>query len=239
MTSVSVVVPYRGDNGGARDQAWDYVQQWWAREYPDWQVVCGYIDPGPWIKARAVADGLCDATGDIIVLADADVICYGVGVAVDALTHGRCTWAVPHYRVHRLSCWATTGLYAGQPLPPDPGPRGYFHRVPGVNPVVDESHRGMLGGGMVVMPRELYGRVPLDNRFIGWGQEDSAFGIALGTMAGQPIRGVAALWHLWHEPQQRVTRTIGSKESLALHQRYQRANGSPELMNAILAEMQV
>lgn len=231
--SVSVVVPYRGDNGGPRDQAWDYVQEWWEKNHPSWQVVSGHLIPEErWVKAHAVADGLLDAKGDILVIADADVLAPGVGAAVDAVVHGSARWAVPHYRVHRLTEQATAGILAGGPLPADPGP----NRMPPRGTVL-ESHRGMVGGGMVVLERRLYDRAPLDSRFVGFGQEDASWGIALSALGGKPYRGVAPLWHLWHPPQPRLTRAIGSHESLELYKRYRRANGSPNLVNALLAEM--
>lgn len=230
--SVCVVVPYRGDNGGRRDKAWDYVQDWWERTHPSWHVVSGHLLPQErWVKAHAVADGLLDAKGDILVIADADCIAPGVGNAVDAVIHGTARWAIPHYRVHRLTPEATSAVLAGGPLPPDPGPRGRLPRE-----TVHESYRGMVGGGMVVLERRLYDRAPLDKRFVFWGQEDAAFGICLSTMGGKPYRGLAPLWHLWHPPQPRLSRAIGSNESLALYQRYRRANGSPELVSALIAE---
>lgn len=245
MTTVSVVVPYRGDNGGPRDQAWDYVQRWWAEECPDWQLVVGYLDPAePWVKARAVADGLRDATRDMLVIADADVVAdrgtvraAADSVAVQIARGDRSGWAMPHTRVRRLTRDATEAVLGGGPLP-DPleaiaPPVGRWR---GGGPVA-EAHRGMAGGGMVVLPRASYERVPMDPRFVEWGQEDAAFGLALSTLLGPPRRGGTGLWHLWHPPQPRLTRAIGSHDSLALYKRYQAAKGSPELMNRILAEV--
>lgn len=76
--TVSVVVPYRPDRG-FRDAAWAYVRRWWATTHPDWRVVTGDAPHGgPWVKALAVADALPRATGDLLVIADADVVCDGV-----------------------------------------------------------------------------------------------------------------------------------------------------------------
>lgn len=224
--TVSVVVPYRGDNGGPRDEAWDFVQGWWATEQPGWQLVSGHIMPDePWVKARAVADGIGDATGDLLVIADADVICDGVDVAVESVRRGPFRWAIPHLRVHRLTETATRAVLAVGRLPETSV--GY----------VRESYRGVVGGGLVVVRRDLYERCPLDPRFTGYGQEDSSWGLCLKTLAGPAWRGGAPLWHLWHPPQPRKTRAIGSDESLALYKRYEAASGSPERMSALLAEI--
>lgn len=214
MTAASVLVPYRPD-GGYRDRAWQWVHRWWATAYPRWQVVEGRPPPGPWCKALAVRDALARADHDLLVIADADVVCDGVGEAVAAVVGGA-AWAVPHERVHRLTEHATRLVLAG--TPPD-RIRGGRARTPYV---------GVAGGGMVVIPRGSYVRAPLDPRFRGWGQEDESAGLAWHTLLGRPWRGTAALYHLWHPPAPRLNAHVGSRESRALHVRYQyAANTAP------------
>lgn len=232
--TVSVLVPYRGDNGGPRDAALAYVERWWGEHHPAWQFVCGYHIDGPWVKARAVADGLRDATGDILVIADGDVICNGVAASVTVVASGADPWAVPHTRVHRLTDAGTSMLLAGGPLPARD--RDASPRTPLPLALVAEAYTGVLGGGLLVLPRELYDQVPIDPRFRGWGNEDLAHARALSVIAGPPRRGGADLWHLWHPPAARMTRAVGSRESLALYQRYLSAR-TPVDMAALLAGM--
>lgn len=238
--SVSVLVPYRGDDGGWRDQAWDFMQAWWRREYPTYQVIQATCPPGPWCKADAVANALRRASSGILIVADADVMCDGVGLAVEAVQAGAASWAVPHWRVNRLTAEATRALYAGGELPPVPQARRrhHRHREPAqFSPEIERSYSNIaIGGGLVVLALALYERVPLDPRFRGWGQEDLSWGLALTRLAGEPMRGQAQLWHLWHPPQERITPGIGSRESDALHYRYTRAL-YPEAMTALLQEI--
>lgn len=222
--TVSVLVPYRPD-GEHRDRAWAWVREWWAREHPDWQVVEGKCPDGPWVKAAAVADALSRADGDVLVVADADVWCDGVSDAVNAVRQGTALWAVPHSKVHRLSETATTAVLAGA----QPGPvLGGLARHP---------YLGVQGGGMTVLPADLYRETPLDPRYRGWGQEDESWGIALTTIAGRSWRGTSNLWHLWHRPSPRLNRHIGSTDTWALHVRYQyAAKTGPSAMRALLDE---
>jgi hypothetical protein len=88
----------------------------------------------------------------------------------------------------------------------------------------------------VVLTRGAYDLAPIDPRFVGWGQEDESWALALGCLAGPSWRGTAELWHLWHEPQVRQSRSVGSAASLALHQRYVRARRDPRRMAALVAE---
>lgn len=239
MTRVCVLVPYRGDDGGARDRAWAFMSRWWASAYPRWQVVVGTGPAGPWCKAAAVQNAVDQADGDVFVIADADVLCEKIEQAVIRITAGTAAWTVPHRRVHRLSATATTRLYGGEPLPdpltgrPRPGLRGP-RRLPIDGPLT-EVYAGTPGGGLVVLPRSVWQRVPMDPRFVGWGQEDTSWGRALAVLAGPPWRGHAPLWHLWHPPQDRQSRAVGSPAGYGLYQRYRRA-GTPTEMGALLDE---
>lgn len=218
---VSVVVPWRCDHG-EREAAWAWARAHWAQRFPGWQVVTGTPPDGPWCKAAAVAAALPEATGDVLVLADADVWCDGVLQAVAAVAEGA-RWAIPHHRVHRLTAESTRAVLGGEPL-------GGAHRL------AQRAYPGFAGGGMTVLPRSTYDRVPLDARFTGWGQEDEAWALALYCLSGQPWRGTAPMWHLWHPPQPRLTRRWGSDESLTLWGRYHRARFDPHAMRALLAD---
>lgn len=223
--TVSVIVPRRSDNNGPRDAAWLWVQQWWADNYPHWQLVEGHCDSDEWRKAAAVADGLTRAGGDVLVIADADVVCDGVSSAVVALQRGA-PWAVPHRGVYRLSETATAAVLAGAPMPV------LDRRLP--RSVVAESYTGVAGGGMVVLPAETYRRVPLDPRFVGWNREDVSWGHALLVAVGSPYRGSAPLWHLWHPPAE--GRRKPDREGEELHARY-RAACTPSRIAAVLADI--
>jgi hypothetical protein len=214
MASVAVVVPWRpGDPH--RHAAWD-----WLRPRYRWPVVEGWCD-GEWCKAAAVADALDRTDAEVLVVADADVWTDGVGQALEAVAEGW-EWAVPHGDVHRLDRDATEAVVAG-------GPFG--------GGLDEKPYPGHPGGGVVVLPRSIYEQCPLDPRFIGWGGEDDSWGTALRTMFGRPWRGEAPLWHLWHPPQPRMNRFVGSRESHNLAHRYRRAAHDPAAMRFLLSEV--
>lgn len=248
--SVSVLIPFRGDLSGHRALALAFVEQWWASEHPSWQVRRGVCHDGPWCKAAAVADALCRADGDVVVVADADVIAPGVAAAARLVNDGAVGWAMPHQRVHRLSEAATAAVLRGGPLP-DPNlstGRGVRTPPPAPRPV-EQMHRGVAGGGCVVLRRDLYRLAPLDPRFVGWGQEDHSWGHALTVLAGRPWREKDPLWHLWHPPARRlspgerpgpeeytrINRACGSIAGRDLWRRYRRAT-TVEAIVAILDE---
>jgi hypothetical protein len=217
--SVSVLVPWRPD-GAARDVAWEWVRDRWQATYPHWELVVGTCPDGPWRKGVAVRDAASKSTGDVVVVADADVWTDGIGNAVQAVYDGA-GWAIPHQHVHRLTESATARILAG----------GELH-----GNTVQKPYSGFAGGGMFALKRATLDKVPIDPRFAQWGQEDQAVALALDCLAGRAYRGVADLWHMWHEPAARLTSYAGSTESIALLKRYKAASRSPKLMRALLAE---
>lgn len=200
--SIAVVVPYRG-GCEHRDAAWAYVRsRWESYGFPVHVGGCG----GLWRKAVAVQDAINQTDAEILIVADADVWTDDIGVAVEAVQHEIVHWAVPHHRVARLTEQATRVVL-------DDGPLG--------GPTIERPYPGTVGGGIVVVRRWLWETAPLDPRFIGWGQEDEAWGISLANHGAAPHRNKhGLLWHLWHPPQPRRTRATGSDESVALFRRY-------------------
>lgn len=161
---------------------------------------------------------------EILILADADVWCDGINAALTA-TEAGAAWAVPHLKVHRLTPDATAAALAGaDPLN---------------QPTECQPYEGMLGGGLVVVRRDVLLEVPFDRRFVGWGREDCAWREAMLTMVGKPWRGKARLIHLWHPPQPdfgAMRTSSRNPTSEALYVRYHAARGHRDQMAALLSE---
>lgn len=218
--TIEVVVPWRG-GCQHRERAWDWLSRQWAATHP-WPITVAEAPAGPWIKAAAVMPAVSRSTVDVVVVADADVWCVGLAQAVEAVSAGA-PWATPHGPVHRLTAAATEQVLAGGPWPDRRG-------------MEQVQASGHPGGGIAVVPRSTLLEAPLDARFAGWGQEDDAWALALITLAGKPWRGPAPLRHLWHPPQDRISRHTGSRAGAALLRRYQLAARNPARMRALLEE---
>ncbi len=189
-----------------------------------WAAVLGTPNTDEWCKAEAVANALATTDADVLVIHDADVWCNETPEAIAAVEAGA-AWAVPHIGVSRLTETATAAVLAGmhpERLPPEA--------------LEEPSYRAHIGGGIVVIRRDVYERVPLDPRFTGWGREDDSWGLALKTILGRPAHFRGRLWHLWHPPQSRPARTHGSEANEALCQRYRAANHNPARMAALIEE---
>jgi hypothetical protein len=223
----TVLVPWRGGDP-YREAAWRWVRdRWIALTLSGTTQVC-YAPPGPWCKAAALMPHV-ETSEEIVVVADADCWTEGVLAAVAAVEAGA-DWAVPHKTIHRLTEPATGYLLAGckEPLALETEEC----EVNGAKP-----YNGMHGGGIVVVRRDVLLEAPFDPRFLGWGGEDASWRDAMLTLVGDPWRGRDPLFHLWHPPQPRISRKVGSRESAALRTRYVRANRKPNQMRALLAEI--
>jgi len=229
MTSVGVIIPwYQTAPDQWRDRALAHVLTWWETNYPTWPVILGTTpaDDGPWRKGLAVHQALDRLSTEMVVVADADVICDGLTEAVDQISALRVGWAIPHRLVYRLTDTATTLVYQDGRYPP-------LVRVGVTSPDYREVHSGFAGGGLVVLPTRLLVDVPIDPRFAGWGQEDHSWARALTMIVGHPWRGRAPLYHLWHDPQPKMSLGVGSPEGYALWQRYQTAATLPAMLDLV------
>lgn len=184
-------------------------------------MVVGRHDEGAWCKAAAVNDALAQTDATTLVIHDADVYTDGLPEAVQRVQDGT-NWCVPHRGVHRLTEASTARYAAGEDL------EGL--------PLSERAYLGVEGGGITVVRREVYERVPLDPRYRGWSGEDESWGWALRTLIAPPWRGKASLEHLWHPPQERMSRARGSLESQQLRKRYAHALRHESRMAALIEE---
>lgn len=215
--TVSVIVPWQ-PGCPHRQAAWDFLRPRWADVG---EVVVGTCE-GPWVKADAIADGLARATGDLLVIADADV-----WVDPSEALAACVTWAIPHLMVHRLSAESTALVLAGAD----------WHDLPldSSNGQDRRPYRGQVGGGVTVIRRDVYEQCPIP-RIEGWGQEDQSWSAALRCLFGEPWQGSEDLVHLWHPPQPRLNRVTGSEAGKALWRRYRNAARDPVAMRALIEE---
>lgn len=212
---VEVVVPLRTNGCPHREAAFQFCRERYT--YPL------TVAPGgePWIKAAALWPAVQASSAEILVIADADVVCDGIPEAVRAVRDGA-AWARPHNSVVRLSQEGTEAYMAGvrwQDCGLDQRP-----------------YHGIDGGGVVVTWREVMLEIPPDARFLGWGQEDSSWGFALYSLLGPCWKGSEPLVHLYHPPAARLNRKKGSHEGWALMRRYAKARHRPDEMRALLKE---
>lgn len=185
---VAVLVPRRGDSGW-RDHLWEFCRAWWLERHPDWPIYEGASPAGPFQRSAACNDAARQAGAwDVGIVLDTDVILNPEAVTeAVALSADTGRMVLPHNERVDLSRWGTQRVLDGE--------RGPWRTPKMVAHVWTPSD-----SSCVVVPRALWGEVGgFDERFVGWGYEDTAFRIACERAAGPAIVLEQEVFHLWHE----------------------------------------
>ena len=177
-----VMVPWRGGDP-QREAAWDFVRTAWKRD--GWAVVTGEPKGKTWSASEARNAAASAATDwDVAVFADADTIPGDFDVIRKAVevAHKRDRMVRPYRHYWQMDEAATaTWLKTGE------------------RPSEGASHlREVAHGGVNVIPRGLFEKVGgYDERFKGWGWEDTAMEAACRVLGGfEQLTG--DVYHLWH-----------------------------------------
>ena len=183
---ISILTAFRDTTDGWRTRLWDAVRERLEVEIPEAEVVVRSDDgEDPFNKCVALNRAARDATGDVFYILDAD--CYVPGdrvrVALGMVTDG---WVKPWKRKFKLGREVTERLlrdgletYAGE----RPDKVNTFYAAP---PFLLSAETYWDVGGM-------------DERYRGWGGEDTSFGRSLwktGHGFAETVPGECL--HLWH-----------------------------------------
>lgn len=186
----------------------------WVDEHPDLTIVEGYHEPseGPFNRSAAV-NRAATAAGDwdLAVIIDADILIHADNVRAGLVLAGRFNRVVIPFRVyHSLSQQGTSRIMAGW--------SGDWSKV-SVRAYWDSV------SCVVMLQRALWDRVGgMDERFSGWGWEDTAFACATDAVSGR-LRLEGDLWHLWHpQSPERNTKTPEYIASAHLARQYRDAS---------------
>lgn len=224
-----ICVPRRAGDP-RRDRTWEFVRAHWSSL--GWPIIEGHHDDGPFnaAAARNTAARLADETGcgsceepwDVAVFIDADTVMFDHEPVKRAVARAHATGKlIRPYRHYRMTDEAQAdAIMAGH------RPSGATRRLPPVH-----AH-----GGVNVVPRSLWETVGgYDERFRGWGSEDTAFELACRVLGGFE-QGTGEVWHLWHAiSDDRNTSLPGFQANVALRRRYEQAR-RPATMRGLLAE---
>lgn len=220
--TTAVLVPYRGGEEH-RERNWA-----WARdryEQAGYEVIEGTSDAEAFSRTQGILDARSRTDAEVLIVADADVWCDGLPALVAATTN--LGWSVPGM-LHRLSPESTVKVLAGAdwrglPLSDD-------------NPQDLHPYKVHEAGTLLALRSDVFDACPPDPRFVGWGQEDDAWSMALRAIVGPPSRVNADVVHLWHPPEPRKSRIVGNPDNAMLARRYRMVRHSRERMTALVEE---
>lgn len=191
--SVSVIVPFRpGDEH--RDRLWDWCRSWWETWFPQFEIVVADTEHDQFNRGAARNEAARRATGEILVIADADTITHPEAVmsGITAVDINLAPWVIPYEqeRYYNLSENATIRRLQ---FPPD-------IVVPITEPWDEDDweHRITSWAGCLILRRDSYWYAGGYPEFRTWGYEDDCFRAALDQLTGPHHRMDGFALHLHH-----------------------------------------
>lgn len=217
-------MPWR-DNG--RGDQWAWLRRRWEAFLPDATIIEADSAGGSFSAAEAVNRGVSRARDGIVVLAWADTTVKRewIDATLRYADFGRVAAVAPRVCC-RMGLWATTDLIeepADAVLPAADGPS------------IDER-RPLGWPGVAVTTRRVLAEVPFDERFGGCDFEGAAWLNAVATVC-KPVEMAGEAYHLWHREPAGWWESYGGHERAKLFERYSKANGDPDAMAEVLADL--
>lgn len=187
LKDISVLIPYGPDNGH-RDVVFRWIKEFYETAMPEVELCLGQLpDNKRFSRSKAINLASEQATRDIFVIADGDII-YAPSVIVNSVKQlDKYTWILPVQKALDLTKESTEKLLQTKPEWPIPIE-------------VDATERKQVGAGLLNVVRRWHFNAVggFDERFAGWGGEDDAFSIAMTIMCGPSKRLDSTVCHLWH-----------------------------------------
>lgn len=243
---LSVIVPFRPEHtgpvthrrrrgpspsGAPRDELWQWLRRRYDELLPGAQLIVADTDHEKFSRSAARNAGAATATRDVLLLADADTV-FDVdqlarGVAALGQPHaGICdeaVWCVPYRRYVGLTGRDTCRLLEQPPTVDVDVPRLLAH----------DTTTGTAG--LLLVTAAAFAEVGgYDERFAGWGYEDTALTMTLETLHHGCVRTDGVARHLCHPKSPR--RRVELAAARPLFSRYQTAHYDLALMRELIAE---
>ena len=234
---VSILVPFRSEMGNdTRDRVWKWVKQRWAMIAPDAEIVMGTDKGGmPFSKTCAVNDAFLKATGDVMVVADADAWMEEPELS-RAIEIARRTQrlVVPWKTVVRLNEEDSKKIMRKRPTTKNLGITDQM-RADAIETCVPET-----AGTLFIIVRDSFEKVQgMDPRFRGWGMEDVALSRACETLLGPNVYLDHEVYSLYHprpviKSRGRVWEQDVGMAGIDLAKAYSSAHRNPGAMRALV-----
>lgn len=222
MSQLSIIIPFYTDCH-QRVKIFKWVIRYYKKYCPDAQICVGSSSHSPFSKAKAVNEAFKKATGSILAIIDADIICNpNVLLNADHLLKTS-PWIIPYEHVCNISKKSTNELLNKEPTWPLSSNFSFVYRSQ------------LPVGGANILKRESFEAIGgFDERFQGWGGEDDAFVAAMNTICGHYTRTNDTLFHLWHPFSQTDPLLYKHNASLALQ--YCRSQGRKHKIDRLIRD---
>lgn len=194
---LSVLIPFRSDDGW-RDALLNWTIRWWQVNFPAVEIVVADTDHELFNRGAARNEAARHATGDVLVIADADTIpqADAVRASVELVASGEAPWVIPYDgapdgRYYNLSESATRRRLRFAPDPATPIGEPWDPD--------DIEFKLVSWAGCLIVPAEGFWKAGGYPELELWGYEDDCARTAFDVMVGPHVRVPGFAVHLWHE----------------------------------------
>lgn len=185
-----VAVPYR-EADERRKELCEFVTSWLTLRHPDWPVLVGGCDDGPFNRGQAINRAAIQTGWDVLVVHDADNIADPETLRA-AATQAHATGRVVYPFTTYTYCDEHTSarLMAGAPwfVAPERHPRH------GYRTTVRHEHYS----GVQAIPRQAWEQVGGFIELVGWGADDAIMDTLFSVYASGSQWLAGGALHLWH-----------------------------------------
>lgn len=222
MVSLTVAIPFRSVGCAYRDRHFNYVREHLKAAFPEARHVVVDTVHEPYNRAAARNEAMrAGADSDVVLISGADYFAEPQAMrdAVEAAANdGRLHKPFTEYRASSRD--GMEAFYQGVPFD-QIDLFGTIDRPP--------------GGIFVMRPDRWFELGGMDERFTGWGYEDTAFMAVIDTLAGGAVHHDGTLDHLWH-PEGGTLDSPMAVANKALFDEYAVAAGDLDAMRALIAQ---
>ncbi len=233
--NLSIIMAYKPD-GGIRDRHCKWTAARYKKMFPEAEIIISTDQKSKkedgwdtFCKSKYINAGVEKAKNNNILITDIDVV-FVKNVILKGLKHidDHCA-VLPFSKIYYLNRDRTEEILNSMPR----------WQMPRINPAQHKKRIriGLKPNGMHLLTKKAWAKSGgYDERYTGWGSEDSAFLWSLVTMNQKEIlRLDADCYHLWH-PLDRTRHRKRDERVSELTQRYLSAKFNPYEMAKILKE---
>lgn len=232
ITRLSIIIAFRSD-GSIRDKHKAWTHAHYRKMFPDAEIIIAEDKTkqkgwDTFNKSKLINEGVRKSTGNVLFITDVDMVFIKnkISKAVEeAFSH---SIVFPHDAIYFADEKTTRGILG--------------LRTSDAFPKVDlsgmkvKTRKAKQPGGCFVITRQHYDQAGgHDERFVGWGSEDSVFIKAATTLIDLPyLRIPGASIHLFHPVDPERAKKRDESEKVDLVRQYFNANGNKEAMEKVI-----
>ena len=224
---ISVLMPYNKKNIH-RYKSFNWVVKRYQTLWPGIELVLQEDESNSFHKTKTLNKAFNRSTGDIIILADSDI--FFSKNLIPAVLKTEFEWLLPYSTYKSLTPYSTDKILRRDVK---------FDVDKNQEQIITKLELENSVGGLVFLKREIYKQINgLDERFKGWGCEDTALVRILTGMFGESQRLNFSIYHLWHPPKEKAKSIKDGtfQENKLLSLRYQENMGNKEKLYCLTRE---